>query len=170
MKTTCHSEFGKLKSIYIKRAADAFIDDTHIEKHWRELNFLSKPDLAKANSEYFQFENLIAGTGAQVYHLPADSTVTMDSNYCRDAALATDYGMILCNMGKPARVPEPAAEKRAFEMNNIKILGEIKSNKLRYKEVPVKIVYTNYSMSKGQSWKRSFSLGTKMIIKKIMRR
>jgi len=41
--------------------------------------------------------------------------------------LATDFGMILCNMGKQARQPEPAAEQRAFEKTNVKILGEIKS-------------------------------------------
>jgi N-dimethylarginine dimethylaminohydrolase len=49
----------------------------------------------------------------------------MDSIYCRDAAIATDYGMIICNMGKPARRNEPAAERKAFETNKIKILGEI---------------------------------------------
>ena len=50
------------------------------------------------------------------------------------------------------------------------ILGEIKQKNLRFKEIPVNIKYTDYSMSKGQSWKRSFSLGTKMIIRKIMKR
>jgi N-dimethylarginine dimethylaminohydrolase len=35
--------------------------------------------------------------------------------------------MIICNMGKPARTHEPEAEKRAFETNGIKVLGEIKS-------------------------------------------
>jgi N-dimethylarginine dimethylaminohydrolase len=127
MKTTCHSEFGKIKSILIKRATDAFINESHIDSHWKELNFLSKPDLVKASEEYSAFEKLITNTGAIVFHLPTDSTVTMDSIYCRDASLATDFGMIICNMGKQARQPEPAAEQRAFEKNKIKILGEIKS-------------------------------------------
>ena len=49
----------------------------------------------------------------------------MDSIYCRDAAIATDKGMILCNMGKAARVLEPRAEKKAFEVNGIPVLGSI---------------------------------------------
>jgi N-dimethylarginine dimethylaminohydrolase len=125
MKSTCHSEYGKLKSIFIKQAADAFVNDAHIDQYWKELNFLSKPEFNQALSEYSEFEKLIARSADQVFHLPQDNSVTMDSIYCRDAAIATDYGMILCNMGKAARKPEPAAEKRAFENHHIKILGTI---------------------------------------------
>ncbi len=50
------------------------------------------------------------------------------------------------------------------------ILGEIKRKRLKYKEVPVRIIYTDYSQSKGQSWKKSFSLGTRMIIRKILKK
>ena len=127
MKITLHSEYGKIKSIFLKRAQDAFVNEDHLAAQWKELNYLSKPDLRKANSEYADFEKLIIGTGAEVLYLPADTTVTMDSMYCRDAAIATDHGMILCSMGKSARKPEPAAEQRAFEYHQIKILGEIKS-------------------------------------------
>jgi N-dimethylarginine dimethylaminohydrolase len=49
----------------------------------------------------------------------------MDSIYCRDAAIATNKGMVICNMGKAGRINEPAAEKRAFEAAVIPILGEI---------------------------------------------
>ncbi len=50
------------------------------------------------------------------------------------------------------------------------ILGEIKKKKLKVKEVPVRIIYTKYSMAKGQSWTKSFSLGTRMILRKIIKR
>lgn len=50
------------------------------------------------------------------------------------------------------------------------ILGEIKKKKLKYKEVPVTINYTTYSVAKGQSWKQSFSLGTRMILRKLLKR
>ncbi|MBS1575767.1 MAG: hypothetical protein JST09_10735, partial [Bacteroidetes bacterium] len=46
--------------------------------------------------------------------------------YCRDAAIATDKGMIICNMGKEARKNEPFAEQKAFEAKDIPILGIIK--------------------------------------------
>ena len=49
----------------------------------------------------------------------------MDSIYCRDAAIATNKGMIICNMGKAARANEPQAEKEAFEAIGIPVLGTI---------------------------------------------
>jgi N-dimethylarginine dimethylaminohydrolase len=125
MKTTFQSDYGKLKSVFIKRPKEAFVDEKQISSQWKDLNFLSKPDLAKAETEYAMFENEISQTGATIFTLPYDSSVTMDSIYCRDAAVATDYGMIICNMGKPARKNEPLAERKAFENHQIKILGEI---------------------------------------------
>jgi len=125
MKTTFQSDYGKLKSVFIKRPKEAFVDENQIASQWKELNFLSKPDLEKAETEYSDFEKMITQQGAVTLTLPFDSSVTMDSIYCRDAAIATDHGMILCNMGKPARKSEPAAERKAFESNKIKILGEI---------------------------------------------
>jgi N-dimethylarginine dimethylaminohydrolase len=125
MKTTFQSDYGKLKSVFIKRPKEAFVDENQISSQWKELNFLSKPDLRKAEAEYAAFEKMIMQQGAVTLALPFDSSVTMDSIYCRDAAIATDHGMILCNMGKPARKNEPAAERKAFENNSIKILGEI---------------------------------------------
>ena len=125
MKTTHQSDYGKLKSVFIKTPKQAFVDDKQISLQWEELNFLSKPEFAKAEVEYSAFEKLITKLGAETHYLPYDSSVTMDSIYCRDAAIATDHGMILCNMGKAARKNEPGAERKAFEKEQIKILGEI---------------------------------------------
>lgn len=122
---TCHSETGKIKSLFIKNAQQAFINDAHIEAHWKALNYLGKPNLKNALSEYENFESLIKATGADIFHFTKDETVNMDSIYCRDAAIATDGGMILCNMGKAARIHEPQAQRKAFEANVINILGSI---------------------------------------------
>jgi N-dimethylarginine dimethylaminohydrolase len=124
-KFTAHSETGKLQSLYIKNVEQAFISEAHIEKHWRELNFLSKPDLKNALAEYKLFEAVLKDQGTQLLYLPQDATVNMDSIYCRDAAIATNKGMIICNMGKAARMQEPAAEKNAFDANGISVLGSI---------------------------------------------
>lgn len=127
MKYTSHSEFGKLKSVFIKGVREAFLNDAHLEKNWRELNYLSKPDFNKALEEYQSFEALLAESGTDLHYLPQDDKVNMDSIYCRDASIATNHGIIICNMGKKGRVHEPLAEKEAFEMYQMKILGEIKS-------------------------------------------
>ena len=46
------------------------------------------------------------------------------------------------------------------------LIAEIKRNKLNYKEVPIKAIYTDYSLSKGQS----FFVGIKTLVKLIVRR
>lgn len=122
---SAHSEFGHLKSVFIKRAKDAFIDDAHVAKHWEALNYLGKPDIQKAFSEYEAFEQVFKDNGTEVLYLPEDASVNMDSIYCRDAAIATSKGMIICNMGKEGRKNEPLAEQKAFEENGIPVLGVI---------------------------------------------
>lgn len=125
MATTYQSEYGKLHSVFIKKAADAFVSNDHIKKYWQQLNYLGKPSMEKANDEYAVFENILEQSGSLIYHLPSDSNVNMDSIYCRDAAIATDGGMIICSMGKAARNNEPGAERKAFELNDIPVLGLI---------------------------------------------
>ena len=125
MNFTSHSETGKIKSVFIKNVQQAFISDAHIKAHWKGLNYLSKPDLNNALAEYEIFESVLKEHDAEIFYLPQDATVNMDSIYCRDAAIATNKGMIICNMGKAARANEPQAEKEAFEAIGIPVLGTI---------------------------------------------
>lgn len=125
MRTTCHSEYGQLSSVYIKPVAQAFIDAATIARDWRALNFLDRPDLDKALAEYARLEDLLANTGADIHHFPADPALSIDSIYCRDATIATDFGMIICTMGKPARALEPAAQQKYFIESGEPILGTI---------------------------------------------
>ena len=125
MNITCHSETGKIKSLFIKNVAQAFVSDAHIEQYWKQLNYLAKPDLNIALHEYKNFEFVLQQHCEEIFHLPQDESVNMDSIYCRDASIATNKGMIICNMGKAARMHEPYAEKKAFETNGIAVLGAI---------------------------------------------
>jgi len=125
MNVTCQSETGKIKSVFIKHAQQAFINDEHIEQYWNQLNYLGKPDFNRALDEYKNFESILQQHGAEIFYMPEDESVNMDSIYCRDASVATDKGMIICNMGKAARIHEPAAEKKVFEANGITVLGTI---------------------------------------------
>ncbi len=124
---TSHSEYGKLKSVFIKGARESFISDAHLDKNWQKLNYLSKPDFKLALQQYEDFEKLLAQSDADLHYFPQHEKVNMDSIYCRDASIATDYGIIVCTMGKSRRSFEPEAEKEAYEMYQMKILGEIKS-------------------------------------------
>ena len=125
MNTTHQSEVGKLKSIFIKPVANAFHDHSRIVDEWESLNYKGQPNHDLALDQYREFEEHIRATGATVYHLPQKDELSLDSIYCRDAAIATDYGMILCNMGKEARKPEPDAHREAFVQEGIPILGTI---------------------------------------------
>jgi hypothetical protein len=122
---SAHSESGKLTSLFIKKAATAFINDAHVSKHWEALNYLGKPIINKAFEEYESFVKILKDNGAQVHYFPEDESVNMDSIYCRDASIATNKGMIICNMGKEGRKKEPAAQQKAYEDNGIAVLGVI---------------------------------------------
>jgi N-dimethylarginine dimethylaminohydrolase len=123
---TNHAEYGTIRTLILKRAADAFVDQPTLRTKWKELNFTSEPDLPKAVKEYEAFQQIVSNQGkARVTYLQQDKRVTPDSIYCRDAALATDRGIIICNMGKPARATEPEALKEGCLRNGIPILGTI---------------------------------------------
>jgi len=125
MNYTSHSDVGKIKSVFIKKVQQAFISEAHIEEYWKGLNYVGKPALDNAISEYETFQSVLQLNGGEIFYLPEDASVNMDSIYCRDASIATDRGMIICNMGKAARMNEPLAEKKAFEANGIPVLGTI---------------------------------------------
>ena len=127
MKFTHHSEFLKLHSLFIKPAQQAFNSDAQLKEQWEELNYLSKPDFDAALEEYFNFDNYFLDEEITVHQFPFDPSVSIDSIYCRDASIATDFGMILCNMGKLEREPEPNAQLRVFKSHSITILGSIQS-------------------------------------------
>jgi N-dimethylarginine dimethylaminohydrolase len=126
MNLTCQSEYGTLQRVFIKKANDAFVDQATIAKQWEELNFLSEPDFLIAQNEYHHFEKILRTNNTEIKHFEKDTSVTMDSIYCRDASIATDKGMILCTMGKAGRVNEPAAAAKIYKVLGISILGEIK--------------------------------------------
>lgn len=47
------------------------------------------------------------------------------------------------------------------------IFSEIMRNNLKYKEIPITVIYDDYALKKGQDWKQSLALGLKMLFKKI---
>lgn len=127
MKTTHHSEYLKLDSVYIKTVKEAFESDNILEKQWLALDYLSKPDFSLALKEYESFESIIKNKNIKVHYFPSNNKVTIDSLYCRDASIATDFGIIICNMGKEGRRNEPKAQLAEYQQKNISVLGMIKS-------------------------------------------
>ncbi len=127
MKQTHQSEYLKMRSVFIKPVSQAFISNEHLRAQWQELNYMSQPDYSIATEEYRVFESSLREAGTEVHHFPLHAKTGIDSIYCRDASIATDFGMILCRMGKKGRMYEPEAQKQAYNALNIPILGEIKA-------------------------------------------
>jgi N-dimethylarginine dimethylaminohydrolase len=98
----------------VKHAREAFVDQDTIDAQWRDLHFTARPDFGRAVAEYGRFLNLLESSGAEIHELPRGEHVGMDSIYVRDASVVCDRGLILCNMGKPLRAGEPAAQEAAL--------------------------------------------------------
>lgn len=125
MSYGAQNEYGQIEKILIKHARDAFVSQENIDKQWENLNYYEKPDFNKALNEYDEFAKKIASVGCEIHYLPENDTVTLDSIYPRDAAISTNKGVILCNMGKAERKGEPDLLKEYFRKIDIPILGSI---------------------------------------------
>ncbi len=126
LKRTAQSEFLPLESVILSPVATTFESSQKIQAQWNNLNYLSPPKLEEALDEYEAFTDLITGHEAQIEFLPGTKQLGLDAIYCRDASIATDHGMIICRMGKEARLGEPAVHKWYYHTHEIPILGEIK--------------------------------------------
>jgi N-dimethylarginine dimethylaminohydrolase len=119
------SEVGRLRRVVVKHTRDAFGDARSIERQWRDLRYLSAPDVGAAAAEYERFLAVLDAAGREILPLPPDATVGLDSIYARDVSIVCDRGVILCNMGKPQRRAEAAAQEAAFHTAGIPIRGRI---------------------------------------------
>jgi N-dimethylarginine dimethylaminohydrolase len=108
------NEVGRLKTVLVKHAREAFVSQQVIDEQWRLLNFTAPPDLSRALAESERFLEILQRTGAELLFLAADAGVSIDSIYTRDASVVSPGGSIICRMGKPARAAEPAVQERAL--------------------------------------------------------
>lgn len=120
-----HTEVGTIKRLLLKNPKDAWISQDAIRTQWKNLNYVSEPDFAKAEAEYQDFVELLSDTVSEIEFLPASGSGGLDSVYVRDASIITDMGLILCNMGKPARKGEPADVHSYISSRDIPVLGQI---------------------------------------------
>jgi len=122
---TSHSEYLPIDSIFINPVTNAFIGDSKIASQWKPLNYLSPPNYKKAVKEYATFESVLRDQLSDIQYFLKDNSLSLDALYCRDASIATDHGMILCNMGKAMRSLEPKAQRKVYEAAGIPVLGSI---------------------------------------------
>jgi len=119
------SEHGRLRRVLVKHARKAFASDEQINSQWKRLNYSAPPDFSRAVAEYDRFLEIVAGSGAEIVHLPHHDAVNLDSIYTRDASVLSADGVILCSMGKQARAAEPAAQGHELRRQGSRIAGSI---------------------------------------------
>lgn len=122
------SEVGPLRRVALRRPNEAFVDQATLDAQWRPLGYTERPDFARALTEYEHFAAILKAAGAELEFLPADRNLGIDSIYVRDAAIVSPRGLILCNMGKPARAGEPQVNGAALAGLGIPVLGAIEGD------------------------------------------
>ena len=115
MEVESFTEVGRLVSVVMKHARDAFADEQTIAAQWKALRFGAAPDYGAAIEEFERLLDILRASGVTVHLLPREAGTTLDSVYARDASIVSPKGIILCRMGKPARASEPEAQRRVFE-------------------------------------------------------
>jgi N-dimethylarginine dimethylaminohydrolase len=126
MTTGYQSDVGKIELLVLKHPRQAFVSDELIEGQWRDLGYRTHPDLTRAAEEYDRLVDLLRGFDIDLRLLPEDPRVGLDSLYPRDAAIACNRGMILCNMGKAQRRNEPQVLAETLREMQVPILGGIR--------------------------------------------
>ena len=118
-------EYSRLQRVLMKRPVDAFVSQANLAAQWRALNFIAEPDFDRAIAEYEVFEQIVAGSGAEIMLLAAASQVTADSIYTRDASALAPAGVVLGSMGKAQREPEPSAQRSRLSEQGVPVAGRI---------------------------------------------
>ena len=116
-----------IKKILLKHPSNAFLNQRNINKQYLELNYLAAPNFNSAISDYEIFVDLLKSFDIEIYYLPKDKSTSLDSIYTHDPCVVSNKGVVICNMGKKARLPEADRMKKFFHSIEVPILGEIQS-------------------------------------------
>lgn len=119
------SMIDKLTDVIVKHPKDAFISQEHLQENWKKFNYVSEPNYEKALEEYEEFLAILSKHVENIYFLPKDDSVGLDSLYAHDPVKFTPKGAIILKSGKELRQSEAQVYKRFLEENNIPIIGEL---------------------------------------------
>lgn len=125
------TDSGPWTRILVRHPREAFGSADQIAREWRDLNFTSPPDYARACAQFDAFVEVLQCSGAPVHQCTRapqhQSTLSLDSIYVRDASVMSPRGAILCRMGKPQREAEPTALAQTYASLGIPVIGHIEA-------------------------------------------
>jgi N-dimethylarginine dimethylaminohydrolase len=119
------NEIGVLRRVMVKHAREALVDQSTVDAQWRRLNFSEPPDFSRALAQYDGFLEVLGALGTEVWALPKDERLTLDSMYTRDASIICERGAIVCRMGKPQRAGEPESQRSELMDRDVCVVGGI---------------------------------------------
>jgi N-dimethylarginine dimethylaminohydrolase len=125
MQGSAFNEYAPLQRVALRRPDAAFVSDTKVAAEWKELNYHTPPALSTARTEYEAFEGLLRAAGCSIDYLPANTELTLDSLYVRDALVVTPRGLVKPRMGKPQRRRESDINATALAATGLTVIGEI---------------------------------------------
>src|ERR1044071_5623829 len=118
----CQSMVGRIERVLVKHARDAFISPETLRAEWEGLNYSACPDYDKALREFESFVDLLKRFIPEIYYLPENDRVSVDSIYVHDSVIITKRGALMCNMTRDQRRGEPAAMEAFLPELGIPIL------------------------------------------------
>ena len=116
-----------IRRVLMKHPREAYQNQNSLNDKSPQLNYYGVPNYNKTLADYESFTELLTSFGAEVHFLPSDDSTSLDSVYTHDPCVISNGGVILCTMGKEARLSEPDAVKEYFESIDIPILGQIEA-------------------------------------------
>jgi len=123
----CQNMVDPIIRVLIKHPKDAYQNQAKVNEQSPQLHYFGIPDYEKALSDYEKLVAFLESFDVEVHFLPADDSTSLDSVYTHDPCVVSNRGIILCTMGKDARVPEPKAMEGYFESIDVPVLGRIES-------------------------------------------
>jgi len=123
----CQNMVDPIIRVLIKHPKDAYQNQAKVNEQSPQLHYFGIPDYEKALSDYEKLVAFLESFDVEVHFLPADDSTSLDSVYTHDPCVVSNGGIILCTMGKDARVPESKAIEGYFESIDVPVLGRIES-------------------------------------------
>ncbi len=121
----CQSMYKPVRRMLLKHPRQAFVNQANIDVQWQSLNYSACPNFDLAIKEYDRFVELLNMFEMELYFAPPDENTCLDSLYIHDPLLISERGVILGNMGKYARIPEPFAAAKYLAEVGVPLLGRI---------------------------------------------
>ena len=101
-----HSMVDPLRRVVVCSPKTAGWDKAECAARWQELGFLHPPHFEQAQFEHREMCRQLDLAGAEILELSPSDELTLDAVYAHDAALPTDFGLVVMRPGKANRMVE----------------------------------------------------------------